>query len=194
MLEDKTIISVEGIDGSGTTTIVEDLFQNLDSDDFITTHEPFMPTYDEMIDESIEYGIPLETFYLFQADRAEHINHLSQQPESVVISDRYIHSTIAYQQELLEGYVDEPLPFIEAAMLPFPEPEVVIFADADPETCVGRIAAEDKYEDLGFLERVYENYHDYLQYDYQGDVIYLDTGEQYDIDFLLDRLRTYGVE
>lgn len=194
MLDDKTIVSVEGVDGAGTTTIVEDLFQNLDSDDFITTHEPFMPSYDEMINESIEYGIPLETFYLFQADRAEHMNHLSQQPESVVISDRYIHSTIAYQQELLEGFVDETLPFIESAMIPFPAPEVVIFADADPETCIGRIEAEDKYEDLDFLEDVYENYKEYLEHSYRGDVIYLNTEEQYDVDFLLDRLRTYGVE
>lgn len=194
MLDDKTIIAVEGIDGAGTTTIVEDLFQNLDSDDFLTTHEPFMPTYDEMINESIEYGIPLETFYVFQADRAEHMNHLSQQEESVVISDRYIHSTIAYQQELLEDYVADPLPFIEAAMLPFPEPEVVIFADADPETALGRIEGDDKYEDLDFLQNVYRNYKDYLEYDYQGDLIVLDTEKQYDVDFLLGQLQVHGVE
>lgn len=195
-IDDKFFISVEGIDGSGTTTITEDLYKHLEAD-VKTTHEPFMPDYDKLIDESVEYGHPLETFFAFQADRAEHIRFINEDMDcEVLVSDRYKHSTMAYQAALISqdevpgGNIRQ---YMEGVMDVFPDPDVVVFADATPEECVGRMSGEDRYENPELLEEVYSNYKVYLREWYEGDVIWADTSDQYDLDYLLDRLRYYGV-
>lgn len=195
-INDKFFISVEGIDGSGTTTITEDLYKHLKAD-VKTTHEPFMPDYDKMIDEAVEYGHPLEPFFAFQADRAEHIRYINEDMDcEVVVSDRYKHSTMAYQAAFIDqdevpgGNIRQ---YMEGVMDIFPDPDVVVFADANPEECANRMSGDDRYEDPEKLQEVYSNYKVYLREFYEGDVVWVDTSDQYDLDYLLDRLRYYGV-
>lgn len=195
-IDDKFFISCEGIDGSGTTTITEDLYKHLPGQ-VKTTHEPFMPDYDTLIDEAVEYGTPLEAFFAFQADRAEHIRHINEDIEcDTIISDRYKHSTMAYQAALIE---QEEVPggnirrYMEGVMDVFPDPDVVVFADATPEECVGRMSGKDKYEDPELLKEVYSNYKVYFREWYDGDVIFVDTSDEYNLDRLLDLLRRYDV-
>lgn len=193
--DDTTLIALEGIDGSGKTTVTEDLFQHLDAD-VETTFEPFLPTYDDMINESVEYGHPLEAFFAFQADRAEHIRYINEDCNAeVVISDRYKHSTLAYQAAMVDEE-DVPgtlLKYMEGVMDVFPDPDLVVFADADPEECANRMSGEDKYEDIEILNEVYSNYKVYLRDYYDGEVIWLDTSDQYSLEYLIDRLRVYGI-
>jgi len=160
-------ISCEGLDGSGTTTLVESLEEEFES--VTTTAEPSTLWTGKQVrrcltDESLD---PLTDFYFFMGDRVNHIEEtvrpLDEQGE-IVISDRYADSTRVYQPVALaeSDHFDTQAGarrFIELTMRPWNyEPDVTVFIDISVDTALERADGEEKYENRKFLEQVRENY------------------------------------
>lgn len=94
------LITFEGIDGSGKTTLIKHVGEYLKSKNLNTliTYEPF----DKDIRNLIKSGnyLPKAELALFIADRVQHIEQVifpALKENIIVLCDRFIDSTIAYQ-------------------------------------------------------------------------------------------------
>lgn len=160
-MNDPTIISVEGIDGAGKSTLMENLEDHF-GDDFHYSKEPTDYWTGQAV-ENCKGSYPNATFFAFQMDRAFHIGELPE--DKPVIVDRYIHSTIAYQQELLDIDGNE-LQYIYNVLSIFPHPDVILYLDITPEMSIRRTGdEEDMYEEVSFLRKVRNNYENALTAD-----------------------------
>lgn len=162
-----TFITCEGLDGAGTTTLVEELEHQLD--DVVTTAEPSNRMYGKMVRENLSSDTdPLIDFYLFMADRRDHItNHVkpAENNGKLVISDRYADSTRAYQPVALAsegGPFDsmwEAKLFIEQTFSYWNyEPDLTLYIDISVDTAIERSTGDEKYENRKFLTTVKDNY------------------------------------
>lgn len=158
---------LEGLDGAGTTTQLRNLEKAL-SDKGIKVHCTCEPTKYETGKFlrkvlSGEIKVPQSTVaYLFAADRDNHLNN----PEygiishikagEIVISDRYLFSSLAYQSI---GFDYNRVNELNAQ---FPYPELVIYIDTPLEACINRIdsrgEAKEIYEKCEYQKKVQENY------------------------------------
>ena len=155
------LVSLEGIDGSGKSTAINLLAQ--ERKDIYYTAQPSQLWTGDWTRQCIEHDKtqPLTDFFMFQADRAEHVTReivpaLSQ--GQTVVVDRYVDSTRAYQGELLKEEVKNPLQYINETMRPFPEPDLTLFIDVPIDVAIDRADGDEKYEKREFLMEVRENY------------------------------------
>ena len=162
-------IVIEGIDGSGKGTQTRILCTWLKKQGYevFQTHEPTDSKIGKIIREGLKEGNfdPIVEALLFAADRAEHVKEVVQKinEEKVVISDRYLYSSLAYQgaEGVDEKWLNEINKF-------FPKPDVVIYLDLSPEVGLKRISSkkllrstqkEKEYlERKETLEKVRKNY------------------------------------
>lgn len=149
------LIVIEGIDGSGKTTQARLLFERIVQIGckVALLAEPTARVYGKMVREKIRSGkySPTELYELLLMDRklnAESIRRLLELGY-VVILDRYYISTIAYQ-----GAQGIPMDRILKDNLNFPQPDVIIILDVDPDVALGRLKKKDTFENREFLERV----------------------------------------
>lgn len=156
------LVTLEGIDGAGKTTVAEALADAYP--EAVVTREPTDSWYGEAVDRSIESADsdPLAELFLFVAD---HANHLSEtvrpalEDGKLVISDRYVDSRIAYQGESLRGEVKRPMEYIRGIHSPFTRmPDRTLYFDIDPKLGAERAGATNKMEHAGFLAGVQANY------------------------------------
>ena len=155
-------ITFEGIDGCGKTTQVDLLCRYLRSKSkpVLRTSEPSSDSID--VRSCVLHGTvdldPVATFLLFASDRAQHtINVISPalQKGAIVVCDRFIHSSIAYQ-----GYGQNVnLDFIanvNKVVTTNVKPDITFFIDTPIETALDRIKKPDCIEqnDRAFYERV----------------------------------------
>lgn len=157
-------VTVEGIDGSGKTSVVEAIEDEFDR--VVTTSEPTDYNTGQLVRELLQdsHSNPITDFHAFMADRQKHIDTLIKphlHDDYLVVSDRYADSTRAYQSLLLEGKVDNPSGYIRRVMKPWNvEPDLTLYLDVPPEVAIGRVDADEKYEKQTTLEAVYSNYRD----------------------------------
>ena len=141
-------ITLEGIDGSGTSTVLREL-----DIDAYKTQEPSDSwlgniTRDSFENRDIEQ---LARFYLFMADRVQHTANF---PEGVVISDRGPDSTRAYQyhtSDLSNSFIEENLKHTQT-------PDLTIWFDVDARTAMGRLQEYDSFEKYELLQKVNKRY------------------------------------
>jgi len=156
------LVTLEGLDGSGKTTVWEALHDV--HPDAVFTREPTESWYGDAVRRSIaeDDADPVAELFLFTADHADHVAGTVRPAladDELVVSDRYFDSRIAYQGATLEGVVDHPMEYIRGVHLPFTvEPDLTIYLDVDPETAADRSAAADKFERVEYLDAVRENY------------------------------------
>ncbi len=162
-MEMGAFIVVEGVDGSGKSTVCRRVVEELRSSgyDAVMTVEPTHDGIGALIRSGSLGPISQVTeSLLFTADRHEHTEWINKQVEAgkVVICDRYYASTIAYQSAKLDGdsvdgdrLLSLSEPFIQV-------PDAVILLDMEPEDSLARVdargEAESKFERLDFLEQV----------------------------------------
>lgn len=164
-------ISFEGGEGSGKTTIIQTLIQELIADgyDVVSTREPGGSDIAEQIRAVIlnvsNTKMTKETETLLYA--ASRIQHLKEkvlpalEEGKVVICDRYLDSSLAYQgyargvgfKEVLQANI-----FASKHL-----PDITFFIDVDPDIALGRLAYRSKIdrldlESLDFHKKVYEGY------------------------------------
>ncbi len=163
-MEGKFIV-FEGLDGSGLSTQVELLKNFLKSSGrpAILTKEQTIQMIGGLIKSILRKEIitsSLALQLLFVADRA---HHLSSEIEpalkegKVVISDRYIFSTIAF------GSLDVDMEFLKLINSKFRIPDLTFIIDAPPEVCIKRISEQrlshlELFEEKEKLEKIRSNY------------------------------------
>lgn len=155
------LIVIEGIDGAGKTTHARKLVRWLRKKG-IRTRYTFEPTRGaigrilEKMASKRKVDVRVEAL-LFAADRIDHLNKIIKpllEKGFIIISDRYVHSSIAYQSITVgdQGWVEELNKFAE-------KPDLVILLDVDPETGLKRIKRKRaRFERIGILKKVREKY------------------------------------
>ncbi|WP_254862310.1 dTMP kinase [Halovivax gelatinilyticus] len=156
------LVTLEGIDGSGKTTVWEALQAEYPEATF--TREPTDSWYGEAVYRSIEDddADPLAELFLYTADHADHLTRVIEpalERGDIVISDRYADSRYAYQGATLDGEVVRPMEYVRGIHTAFTiEPDLTLYFDVDPETGASRAGVTNKFERVSFLSHVHENY------------------------------------
>ncbi|ABO07564.1 dTMP kinase [Pyrobaculum calidifontis] len=153
-------IAVEGIDGSGKTTVIAEVAKALPR--VYVTREPSGGPIGRLLKEwALRGGTadPHVDALLFAADRVEHYKREIEpklREGYIVITERYVESSIAYQ-----GAAGVPIEYILYINSVVPRPHLTIILDVDPAEAIKRIKARErleKFEDVEFLRRVREIY------------------------------------
>lgn len=159
----KNFVVFEGIDGAGTSTQIDILKNSEYKDKFFFTAEPTSNETGKFLRKMLKGDVKLDprtSAYLFAADRCEHLwgeNGIENQIKDgkIVVSDRYLFSSLAYQTVTC----GEELP--KMLQNPFPLPEILFFFEIDPEISLSRIDGRETkeiYEIVDFLKATEERY------------------------------------
>ncbi len=163
-------IVLEGVDGSGKTTIARCLkmyleatgLDNIKITKVVVTQEPTEGPIGRILREYLkktpyEKRDPIFEALLFAADRRWHIINIIKpalSENAIVISDRYYYSSIAYQTT--DGVSEKWILEINKGIL---KPDLAFFLDIRPEVSLSRITHKPNiFERLEFLKMVYEKY------------------------------------
>ncbi len=115
---DKMLVTIEGIDGAGKSTLVATLKDTLADLNPVITREPGFTWIGDSVRRAITENVdPIAEALLFAADHAAHLKNLiipELKKRKLIISDRYIHSRYAYQQVTLAKVLDNPLTWLKA--------------------------------------------------------------------------------
>ena len=169
------LITLEGIDGSGKSTVAIDLISRLQElmpeRRWVLTAEPTKGEVGRVLrtrlkgQEQAEPASRMEELFLFMADHADHLKRTilpSLREGAVVISDRYADSTVAYQGVTLRGIVPDPIRWIQNLLKPWNVvPSRTLFFALDPVLALERINSREgreKFERLDFLKEVDKNF------------------------------------
>ncbi|WP_265110153.1 dTMP kinase [Halosolutus halophilus] len=170
------LVTLEGLDGSGKTTVWEALQERYP--DAVFTREPTDDSwYGEAVSRSIsdDDADPLAELFLYTADHADHLSRVIEpalERDDLVVSDRYSDSRFAYQgatlaaTERLDDRLDDPLQYVVDVHDPFSiEPDLTIYLDLDPETAAERAGTTNKFERAEYLAAVRDNYERLIERD-----------------------------
>ncbi len=158
---------IEGIDGSGKTTVARSIASKLGSRAVLTS-EPyrreFVSVLEGIVAERDEYSVAAKVL-AFTADRAAHTRYITSviAEGRDVVCDRYFMSTIAYQAAELGITRGRRMDWIREVNSPFSQlPDAVLYLDSDPSLSLGRIGGRRSrlkvYEEAEFLTLVRRNY------------------------------------
>jgi dTMP kinase len=169
-------IAIEGLDGSGGTTQTTLLAASLRERGLqvLVTREPSDGPVGQLIravlrgrsigvegGPFLDAGVLGDTVlpYLFAADRRDHLDRVilpALREGAWVLTDRYFHSSLAYQSLAL------PFALVAELNAPFPDPDLTVMLDLPPACCLDRIlargGARERFETLERLESVASNY------------------------------------
>jgi dTMP kinase len=159
------LVTLEGLDGSGKTTVWERLRED-DAVDATFTREPTESWYGETVQRSIDDddADSLAELFLYTADHAAHLADTVRPALAegeLVVSDRYSDSRYAYQGATLADadWFDDPLAYVREVHEPWTRvPDRTVYLDLDPETAARRSGATNKFETADYLADVRENY------------------------------------
>lgn len=187
------LIALEGIDGSGKTTLAQFLAHQLTHAGYsvVLTKEPggteFGKHMRAMLQSRPTALTPQTEFLLFAADRAQHMQEIIRPALSagkVVISDRLSDSSVAYQ-----GYgrgVDvDMIKQINSWIMGSIKPTITVYLELDSQTAYQRIEQRKEQltdfekEQKSFFERVIHGFE--TLYKDRKDIIRLDARQKPEI-------------
>jgi len=158
-------IAFEGLDGSGSSTQSRMLADRLEKNGqpALLTKEPTSDSpIGKLIREILQHkwsASPEGLQLLFSADRAEHLkNEIEPALEGgqVVITDRYLFSTLAY------GGMNVDMKWLKELNKHFRLPDMTFLFKLAPEECIKRIAGRgsdfELFEKTDKLSMIWENY------------------------------------
>jgi len=169
---------IEGLDGCGKTTQAKLLVRRLKRDyDVIYTAEPSKGRIGRFIKNYCLHGdkrgSSVVEALLFAADRFEHVENVvlpALQRGKIVVSDRYVYSSLAYQ-----GTAGLDLKWIEKINEHAIRPDLAIFIDVKPETVVQRLKPKKSVmENLETQRKVREVYVRFVE---KGELVRIDGNE-----------------
>jgi len=171
-----SFICIEGLDGCGKTTQTKLLVERLKKKgyDTIYTAEPSRGEIGSFIKKYCLHGetrvSSIVEALLFAADRFEHVEKevipaLSE--GKLVVSDRYVYSSLAYQ-----GTAGLDLEWIEKINEHAIRPLLALFIDVEPETVIQRLKPRKSVmENLGTQQKVREVYVKFVE---KGELVKID--------------------
>jgi dTMP kinase len=162
------LITLEGIDGTGKSTLVRLLESRLADLDPLFTREPTTLWTGEAVRRGIAEEVdPIAEALLFAADHAAHVATVVKPGLAagrIVISDRYSDSRYAYQSVVLAGRVPGPLGWLRALHDGWTVPPVQTFLLVIAvDKALHRVRAHERrehFEEAGVLEKVQAAYLD----------------------------------
>ncbi len=169
-------ICVEGLDGCGKTTQTKLLVERLEKKgyDAIYTAEPSRGKIGKFIKKYCLHGetrvSSIVEALLFAADRFEHVEKEvipALNEGKLVVSDRYVYSSLAYQ-----GAAGLDLKWIKKINEHAIRPTLALFVDVEPETVIQRLKPRKSVmEDLGTQRKVREVYMKFVE---KGELVKID--------------------
>jgi dTMP kinase len=168
-------VCIEGLDGCGKTTQAKLLVGGLKRDyDAVYTAEPSKGKIGEFIKKHYLHtdkrGLIVVEALLFAADRFEHLKSevLPRLDEGkVVVSDRYVYSSLAYQ-----GAAGLDLKWIEQINEHAIRPGLALFVDVEPEIVIRRL--KRKKSVMESLENQRKVRKIYLEFVEKGELVSVD--------------------
>lgn len=172
-------IVFEGVDGGGKSTQIKMLAEYFNELGFdVELHmEPTQGTIGSLIwsymrSKNRSFNPETEAL-LFAADRIEHGKAIEKAlgEGKVVISDRYLHSSLAYQ-----GAAGVDVEWMKCLNREALKPDLVILLDIDPESSLKRVSDRDKtvFEEREYLKKVRS---EYLGYAEEGELRVVDANQ-----------------
>jgi len=160
------LITLEGIDGTGKSTLHSGLAELLVDLNPIFTREPGATWVGDSVRRAIaEQTDPVTEALLFVADHAAHLATVIRPALAdgrIVISDRYTDSRYAYQSVTLENSIPEPLAWLQALHNGWTiVPDRTFLFIIPVGMALERLAAKsgrEHFERKEILEKVQENY------------------------------------
>lgn len=160
------LITLEGIDGSGKSTLFAALQHSLSDLYPVFTREPGATWVGDQVRRAIAEEVdPVTEALLFAADHAAHLDTVIRPALAegrIVISDRYTDSRYAYQWATLEGVLPDPLTWLrqvhEGWTVP---PDHTLLLILPVEVALSRkkdAGKREHFEEASLLARVQENY------------------------------------
>jgi len=159
------LVAIEGIDGSGKTTVAKKLVERLRNLGYNAeyTYEPYVSYFSEAFKKYIEeYGVAepeIETLAM-ALDRAFHVRKVIApllMKGYIVVTDRYLYSSYAYQ-----GARGVDIEWIKIVNKYAIEPDVSIYLRVPLEIAIARKRAVEPrwsyFEDIDRLVKVQEIY------------------------------------
>lgn len=159
------LIAVEGIDGSGKTSLCQSLYKKLQPLlPVVMTKEPGGSELGLVIREFLQNQPiridPKAEFLLFAADRAQHFSNIiipALTEKKLVLSDRLADSSLAYQ-----GYGrqlgTDIIPLINQWVMQNIKPDLTIYVKVEVQTAIERLNTHRKnlstFEKAEFLTKV----------------------------------------
>jgi len=170
-------IVFEGVDGGGKSTQIKLLTEYLEEKGYDVEHH-MEPTHGKIGNLLWNYMrsknrsfTPETEALLFAADRIEHGNIIKEalNEGKAVISDRYLHSSLAYQ-----GAAGVDAAWMKKLNKHALKPDLVILLDIDPDESLERVQdrARTVFEENEYLKKVRS---EYLSYAESGELVVIDA-------------------
>jgi dTMP kinase len=149
-------VTLEGPDGAGKSTQLELLRSAAAGRDWVFTRNPGGTSFGQKLrsilldDRSVELS-ELAELFLYMADRAQHITELVKPAlaeNKVVICDRFIDSTVAYQGNGRGLNIDLIKQLNKVAIAGL-KPDLTFLFDVDPAVGLSRAKDHNKMEEAG---------------------------------------------
>lgn len=198
----------EGVEGSGKSTLIDSVLNSFSkSSQVIKTREPGGTNLGTKIREVLLHSSknetpisPISELLLFYADRAQHINEVIKpaiNQNKIVLCDRYVYSTIAYQV-YARGIDRQIINSLNNLVVKDTIPSGVILLDIDPEISMLRVKSRgeaDRFEKekISFHQKIRQGYLELAQ-ELPNLFLVLDANQSPNIlldltiDFIKDRL------
>ena len=163
----KKFVTFEGIDGSGKSTISKEVYDRLKGMGYrvILTFEPTDTELGKIVKKCIEENYdPIVTTFAFIADRIQHVKKIRKwiEENKMVLCDRYVDSTYAYQAVQLENIIENPIRWLKELHDRFIlKPDLTFLCLLDVDKALERIKGRRKlisFERKDFLKKVQKNY------------------------------------
>lgn len=160
------LITIEGIDGSGKSTLMETLKRRCTDLDPVFTREPGATWVGGQVRRAVAEGTdPITEALLFIADHAAHLSSVvtpALEEGRLVISDRFTDSRYAYQSVTLAGLLPDPLAWLRSCHAGWSvRPDLTFLLTLPPEEAVARLdpsSTREHFESAEVLSRVQECY------------------------------------
>ncbi len=175
MVSKGIFICLEGLDGCGKTTQAKLLVRKLRrTSDAVYTAEPSRGNIGRFIKKhclhSLKRGSGVIEALLFAADRSDHVENTvlpALKMGRIIVSDRYVYSSLAYQ-----GATGLDLEWIQKINEHAVRPDLAIFIDVEPETVVQRLKPKKSVmENLETQRKVREVYMKFVR---NGELVRVD--------------------
>lgn len=155
-------IAIDGIDGCGKSTLTKNVVARLRDHGHTVLHtvEPYQREVRARISQGVD---PFVALSLFVIDRDRHVNDIIlPNRKNIVVTDRYMFSTAAYQGYLLRDLIPDAVNVIwQSNCALFPRPDRSYIIDIPVDIALERLRwrrKTDIYEHSDILTQVRKNF------------------------------------